>query len=170
VSARHHDGHWKVEGAVHAVTLKLEGSHAAGAVDGTHLEALVRAAGPGRFTLTIGGRRTLVVTARRGDRLLVSIGGRAFELARVEAGGAAGSTAAGDPFVVSPMTGLVTKVHVKPGDRAVKGQPLFAVEAMKMEYVVKADRDVVIAEVKVVAGARVAVNEPAVTFETEAAP
>lgn len=171
MSARHHDGHWKVDGHVHTVALKLEGERATGAVDGKHLEALVRAAGPGRFTLTIGGRRTLVVTARRGDRLLVSIGGRSFEFAHVEAGAAAGAASAGgDPFAVSPMTGLVTKVHVKPGDRAAKGQPLFAVEAMKMEYVVKADRDVVIAEVKVVAGARVAVNEPGVLFEAEPAP
>ena len=171
MSARHHDGHWKVAGAVHAVAVRLEGERATGAVDGRHLEALVRAAGPGRFTLTLDGRRTLVATAGRGDRLFVSIGGRAFEFVHVDAGAAdAAAGAAGDPFAVSPMTGLVTKVHVRPGDRAAKGQPLFAVEAMKMEYVVKADRDVVVAEVKVVAGARVAVNEPGVTFAPEPAP
>lgn len=168
MSARHHDGHWKADGRVHAVALKLEGERAAGTVDGTHLEALVRAAGPGRFTMTVDGRRMLVVAARRGDRLHVALGGRSFEFAHVDAGAAAGAAASGgDPFAVSPMTGLVTKVHVKAGDRVAKGQPLFAVEAMKMEYVVKADRDVVIAEVKVVAGARVAVNEPGVTFGAE---
>jgi propionyl-CoA carboxylase alpha chain len=62
------------------------------------------------------------------------------------------------------MTGLVTKVHVAAGAAVGKGAPLFAVEAMKMEYVVRADREVVVAEVKAAAGDRVAVGAVVVTF------
>ncbi len=40
--------------------------------------------------------------------------------------------------IISPMTGVVTVVHVKDGQVVEKGTPLFAVEAMKMEHVVVA--------------------------------
>ncbi len=120
---------------------------------------------------TIGGRRTLVVTARRGDRLLVSIGGRSTSSRTSRAGAAAGAGAAGgDPFAVSPMTGLVTKVHVKPGDRAAKGAAALRRRGHEDGVRRQGRPRRVIAEVKVVAGARVAVNEPGVVFEAEPAP
>ncbi|KAB7613844.1 acetyl/propionyl/methylcrotonyl-CoA carboxylase subunit alpha [Amylibacter sp. SFDW26] len=46
--------------------------------------------------------------------------------------------------IISPMTGVVTVVHVTAGMKVEKGAPLFAVEAMKMEHVVVADQDGVI--------------------------
>ena len=52
------------------------------------------------------------------------------------ASGTASSPAAGAP--VSPMPGRVVKVLVKEGERVKAGQPLAAVEAMKMEYLVRA--------------------------------
>jgi biotin carboxyl carrier protein len=124
----------------------------------------------GRFVSTNGARQRLFA-AWNGKQFLFSIGGRSFRVERVDAAkAAAGAADVGEPFAVSPMSGLVTKVHVVPGDRVAKGAPLFAVEAMKMEYVVKADRDVVIADVKVKAGARVGINEPGVTFAAPGSP
>jgi acetyl/propionyl-CoA carboxylase alpha subunit len=158
------DGRWKVDGAVHAVSGQIDETRVTGLVDGRAVEIGIRSTTSDFF---VGGVRTRVAVQQRGGRILLSIGGRAFEFERLEGGpAAAGAAEAFDPFAVSPMTGLVTKVHVTKGDRVAKGAPLFAVEAMKMEYVVKADRDVVIAEVKVAAGARIAINEPGVTFET----
>ena len=46
--------------------------------------------------------------------------------------------------VLSPMTGVVTAIHVEAGQTVEKGTPLFAVEAMKMEHVVTAEQDGVI--------------------------
>ncbi|KAF6139983.1 hypothetical protein GIB67_020374 [Kingdonia uniflora] len=40
--------------------------------------------------------------------------------------------------VVSPMSGLIAKVFVKDGMKVVEGQPVLALEAMKMEHIVKA--------------------------------
>lgn len=157
------DGRWKVDGAVHAVSGQIDDSCVKGLVDGRAVEIGIRSTTSDFF---VDGTRTRVAVQQRGGRILLSIGGRAFEFDRLEAGpAAAGAAEAFDPFAVSPMTGLVTKVHVAKGARVAKGAPLFAVEAMKMEYVVKADREVVIAEVKVTAGARIAVNEVGVTFE-----
>ena len=146
MSARAFDARWRVEGVVHAVAGQIDEPRVVGTVDGRKVEIGIRSATSDVF---IGGVRTRVCVLQRGGRLLISIGGRSLEFERLEAGAAAAGVAdAADPFAVSPMTGLVTKVHVAKGDRVAKGAPLFAVEAMKMEYVVKADRDVVIAEVQ----------------------
>ncbi|XP_075982161.1 methylcrotonoyl-CoA carboxylase 1 [Anticarsia gemmatalis] len=45
----------------------------------------------------------------------------------------------------SPTPGILERILVSKGDKVVKGQPLFVVIAMKMEYVVRSPRDGVIA-------------------------
>jgi len=45
----------------------------------------------------------------------------------------------GDKALRSPMPGTVTKVHRKVGDLVKKGESVLAMEAMKMELVLKAD-------------------------------
>jgi 3-methylcrotonyl-CoA carboxylase alpha subunit len=49
--------------------------------------------------------------------------------------------------VYAPMTGTVSVVNVSAGDTVIKGDPLLALEAMKMEHVMIAPRDGVVAEV-----------------------
>jgi 3-methylcrotonyl-CoA carboxylase alpha subunit len=49
--------------------------------------------------------------------------------------------------VMAPMTGTVSIVNVDSGDTVKKGDPILALEAMKMEHVMVAPRDGVIAEV-----------------------
>ncbi len=172
MSTESFDGHWKVDGKTHALAGHIDDTHVAGTVDGVAVEFLHRSSTSDIF---IAGVRTRVVVVQRGGRILLSMGGRSFEFERILSAGTnagAGAVAADayEPFAVSPMTGLVTKVHVSKGDRVAKGAPLFAVEAMKMEYVVRADRDVGIAKVMVVAGTRISVNEPGVTFEAPVSP
>ena len=156
------DGHWKLDGRVHAISGQIDDTTVRGSVDGRPVAIGLRSTSSDIF---LGGVRTRIVVALHGGKILLSIGGRYFECEPVEAARASATTETCEPYAVSPMSGLVTKVHVAKGDRVAKGAPLFAVEAMKMEYVVKADRAVVIAEVKVTAGTRVAINEPGVTFE-----
>lgn len=43
-------------------------------------------------------------------------------------------------FLLAPMPGLLTQLHVGPGDRVEAGQPLAVVEAMKMENILRAER------------------------------
>lgn len=155
----------KAEGARHEVHGRLVGDRLDAVVDGEAVVSTVRHPGPGEILLFQDGRRTRAIVTRRGDRWLVAIGGRTVEIARADALDEAGVARGEEPFAVSPMAGLLTKVHVAVGASVSKGAPLFAVEAMKMEYVVKADRDVVIAEVKHAAGARVDLGAPVVVFQ-----
>ena len=36
--------------------------------------------------------------------------------------------------ILSPMPGMISKINIKNGSQVYKGQPIMALEAMKMEY------------------------------------
>lgn len=61
--------------------------------------------------------------------------------------------------IVAPMPGLLVRLDVCAGDRIVAGQPLALIEAMKMENVLRAEGDGVIAAVRVMAGESIAVDQ-----------
>jgi propionyl-CoA carboxylase alpha chain len=60
--------------------------------------------------------------------------------------------------VLSPMPGSIVSVAVKPGQTVVDGQELCIVEAMKMQNILKSERDGVIKSVNVIGGDTVTVD------------
>ncbi len=68
-------------------------------------------------------------------------------------------------YLLSPMPGLLTEIAVEPGQEVKAGEKLAAIEAMKMENVLKADRDCVVAAVLAKAGESVSVDQPILEFE-----
>ena len=109
-------------------------------VDGVVLEIGVEPIGPGRFRM-IGadGVVTAEVTAA-GSRRFVRLGSMDFVL-DLEAGGRARARGPQGGGLEAPMPGVVTRVLVAAGDDVRRGQPLIAIEAMKMEHLVRAPRD-----------------------------
>jgi len=67
-------------------------------------------------------------------------------------------------YLLSPMPGLLTEVAVQPGQEVKAGERLAAIEAMKMENVLKAERDCVVAAVLARQGESVAVDQPILEF------
>lgn len=124
----------------------------------------VARAADGTLTLAREGREVRARALRLREKTLVSIAGRAFEVEREEPGARRRAGASRDAFAVSPMTGLVAKVGVAPGQKVPAGTALFVVEAMKMEYAVKAPRDLTVADVRRKAGEKVTLGEVVVTF------
>jgi pyruvate carboxylase len=73
---------------------------------------------------------------------------------------------AGNPLQVgAPMPGLVVRVAVESGEQVVAGQKLFALEAMKMETTVYAERAGTVAEVPVLAGTQVEAGDLLLRYE-----
>ncbi|MCX8254360.1 MAG: acetyl/propionyl/methylcrotonyl-CoA carboxylase subunit alpha [Beijerinckiaceae bacterium] len=66
--------------------------------------------------------------------------------------------------LLCPMPGLVKKIHVKEGQQVKAGEPLCLVEAMKMENVLRAERDVTVKSIEAAEGASLAVDAPIMTF------
>ncbi|MDA1310113.1 MAG: acetyl/propionyl-CoA carboxylase subunit alpha, partial [Proteobacteria bacterium] len=122
-----------------------------GTVDGAALVIQVERDGTG-YRLSHGGseRRVQVVPARVSALLELMPIKQAPDMSR---------------FLLSPMPGLLVSVAVSEGEAIKAGQELAIVEAMKMENVMRAERDGVVSKVHAVAGSSLAVDQPIIEFE-----
>lgn len=68
-------------------------------------------------------------------------------------------------YLICPMPGLITAVHVSVGDKVEAGQPLAIVEAMKMENILRAEKAGVVKSIHASAGESLAVD--AIILEME---
>ena len=67
-------------------------------------------------------------------------------------------------FLLSPMPGLLADVVVKVGQTVQAGERLAVIEAMKMENILSAAQDGVVAEVLAGKGESLAVDQPIIRF------
>jgi len=92
---------------------------------------------PGQLKLQLGDRFIKCVISEREDVKFVFIDGAVYHVSRVElTGKRKAEKKAGD--LNSPISGTIVSVKVKPGDEVVKGDVLMVIEAMKMEYLIRA--------------------------------
>ncbi len=68
-------------------------------------------------------------------------------------------------LLLSPMPGLLAEVAVKTGQEVKAGERLVVIEAMKMQNVILAERDAVVAELLAKEGDSLAVDQPVVRFQ-----
>ena len=68
-------------------------------------------------------------------------------------------------LLICPMPGLLVKLHVAEGEEVQPGQPLATVEAMKMENILRAEKQAVVARLNAAEGDSLAVD--AVILELE---
>ncbi len=127
------------------------------AVDGEPVAELVRlpAAAPDAIELELDGVRSRF-RVRRGAGGAVHVSGPAGQLDLVEAArypDPASLVARGS--LLAPMPGSVIRVDVALGDRVTEGQPLLALEAMKMEHEIVATADGVVSALTVEVGTQV---------------
>jgi 3-methylcrotonyl-CoA carboxylase alpha subunit len=109
-------------------------------VDGTEFEVEVVRLDDGRVRLIGAGASVIAEVTAAGTRRFVRLGALDFVLDREAEGARRGAVAHGGGLE-APMPGVVTRVMVAAGDRVTKGQPLVALEAMKMEHLIRAPRD-----------------------------
>jgi propionyl-CoA carboxylase alpha chain len=70
-------------------------------------------------------------------------------------------------FLLSPMPGLIISIPVRAGDPVKAGQELLVLEAMKMQNVLRAERDAVVEAIEVEPGATVAADQVLIAFAQE---
>jgi 3-methylcrotonyl-CoA carboxylase alpha subunit len=109
-------------------------------VDEAEFEVRVEPQADGQLRLVSDTGTTVAQVTAAGARRFVRLGTLDFVLDRESAGRGRRSGAHGGGLE-APMPGVVTKVLVEPGDAVTEGQPLVALEAMKMEHVIRAPRD-----------------------------
>ena len=136
-------------------------------VDGAEFDLAAEALADGRMRLRTEQGDTIAEVTAAGSRRFVRVGTLEFVLDREAA--VRGKAGAMQQGMSAPMTGVVTRVLVRPGDPVTKGQPLLALEAMKMEHMIRAPRDGRVQAVLVQAGAMVQGGTELVQLDPETA-
>ena len=117
--------------------------------DGNWLRYPLQSLGEGDYLLQLAGRRIRFSADDQHHQLHHDH----------QVGGAAG--------ILAPMHGIVVALQVEAGQPVSKGQPLLVLEAMKMEHVLKADRDGVIEALQCRQGEQVSQGAVLVRFAEE---
>ncbi len=117
--------------------------------DGNWLRYPLQSLGEGDYLLQLAGRRIRFSADDQHHQLHHDH----------EMGGGAG--------ILAPMHGIVVALQVEAGQPVSKGQPLLVLEAMKMEHVLKADRDGVIEALQCRQGEQVSQGAVLVRFAEE---
>jgi propionyl-CoA carboxylase alpha chain len=161
-----------LDGTDHAVTLAPSGAAFKIAWNGT--ECLVESdwrPGQALFHATLDGTAVSVQVVQSGTRLLLSWRGAEAQLtvrspraAELAARMPKRAPADLSRFLLSPMPGMVISLAVEEGEEVTAGQALAVVDAMKMENVLRAGRDGVVANIKVAQGDSLSVDQVIMEF------
>ena len=120
-----------------------------------------------QYTLRIDGVQSVIDLVVRDRAIYVFQDGRTFTFEIADPLDVHAAAADGGDNVFAPMPGLVTIVSAKPGQPVAQGDRLFVLEAMKMEHVLRAPRDGIIAEVLIAPGIQVLDGDLLLRMETD---
>lgn len=103
-----------------------------------------------RLHVEVEGRTVEVLAQKISGVLWYHLDGQTYQYTPAsQRGSGASGQGAGDPSqILAPMPGKVIKVLAQPGDSVKEGQTLVVMEAMKMEYNLKAAQDAKVKSIK----------------------
>lgn len=164
----------RIDGREHRIQLEpFEGGQLV-TVDGDNGGELIGRWEPGQrlFKGRIDGRARTVQIAKRGRRWRLTARGASHLVEVLPAHVAELSRHMIEKvppdlskYLLCPMPGLLTALHVAEGDKVEAGQPLAVVEAMKMENILRAEKAGVVAKVDAKPGESLAVDAVILEFE-----
>jgi 3-methylcrotonyl-CoA carboxylase alpha subunit len=138
--------------------------------DGITTELTVTAMGGTRYALRQGAVSSQVSLVVHHSSVTAFSNGRIFRFTIPDALDGGSTVEAGGDAIMAPMHGLVRSISASPGQTITRGMALVMLEAMKMEHVLKAPRDGVIAEIMMAVGDQVAEGSLLLTLVPEPEP
>ncbi len=107
------------------------------------------------FQLTLEGKTQNGFIAPHLDQVRVWLGAHTYNIMPADPlAGRANNTQSG-ANLTAPMPGTITAIHKESGDKVTLGDPLMVMEAMKMEHIIKAPADGVLASYRFEVGQQV---------------
>jgi len=141
-------------------------------IDGTPVDVVLEADRDGLWRGRVAGRAVVMGFVREATAMAFSWRGMRARMRAVRPRVAdlmalmpRQSEADASRTVVCPMPGLVVSLTVGAGEKVVAGQTLAVIEAMKMENVIRAERDGTVKAVHVAEGASLAVDDVILELE-----
>ncbi|KKJ75299.1 acetyl-CoA carboxylase [Kiloniella litopenaei] len=144
-------------------------------VSGDGFETLVRGdwlAHEPVFFGEVNGKETVIQIDRRGPALKLTLSGLTVEALVMESRLAAYNELMPEKlppdmskFLLSPMPGLLVSVAVEEGQSVKAGEELAVIEAMKMENILRAEKDLVVSKISASAGESLVVDQVIIEFE-----
>ncbi len=93
---------------------------------------------PGHLKIKLGDRVIKCVITKGDKDKFVFVEGDVFKVRNIELTGAKKTKKKDEGNLNSPISGKVVSIKVKDGDKVKKGDVLMIIEAMKMEYLIRA--------------------------------
>jgi biotin carboxyl carrier protein len=133
---------------------------------------LTQVGNPELYSILFGGRSYDMLVQSERSNYTITFGGEQFVVQiedersrKLNQGRRAPALPQGELAIRAPISGLIVKVLVEPGDSVADGQPLVILEAMKMENEIRSLRTGVVKSVAVSAGERVEQNAALLVLE-----
>lgn len=137
-----------VDGHAHQVVVVRRRPHLVVRIDDREHEVSVAGGqGEGRQTMEIAGLPVHFTRAHAGERQIVRIEGRTYEIGLVDPRSASSGAGGGQDQIKAPMPGAVVSVHKAAGDAVKRGETIITIESMKLQTALVAPRDGIVAEV-----------------------
>jgi biotin carboxyl carrier protein len=124
---------YQLNNAVNVVRLERDGEVVRIAIADRVYEVSVLHTRAGEMAFKVNGVTHTAYMASQSSTRYIAVDGDVFELKKPEARRARRRQHLGDDNLAASMPGQVTKVLIGEGDDVRRGQPLIALEAMKME-------------------------------------
>ena len=138
-------------------------------IDGQEYPVALQESGPQQYRLSLHGRDEKLWIVHAGDDVFVHAFGKAWSMKLVDPVDFASGSAEDDGnSIEAPMPGTTVAVSVAPGDLVKKGDALLTMESMKLETVISAWRDGVVAQLNVEVGSAFDRGSVLVALEEEA--
>lgn len=123
---------------VYNVTVERRQNHFFIMYDNTEYSVDAEEIKPGYLKIIIGDRVVKCVITEGEKEKFVFVEGDVFKVKPVELTGKRKTRKKDEGDVNSPISGKIVNVRVKPNDKVKKGDVLMIIEAMKMEYIIRA--------------------------------
>ena len=163
--------HYEHEGKLYPVRIIREGESFKVDIGTRSFHVDYKEVKAGFITMTINGHISKCNIATEGNQRHIFINGEVYRFNRVEAGARPATFDKLPSSITSPISGRVTLVGAVEGDGVIAGHVILTIEAMKMEYQIKAPYEGKIEKIHFKAGDQVDIGALLVVMEkNKAAP